>query len=394
MAVRGGLSRTRLERMRDVLAGRIEQGVAPGIVTAVSRHGEVHVDAIGMQNIANSVPMRHQTIFRTASMTKPIAAVATMILVEECKLRLDEPVDRLLPELAQRKVLKRLDRPLDETVPAHRPVTVRDLLTMRMGFGMIMEPSGDWPIQRAMTEAGLEPGPKPPALAPDDLMRCYGSLPLMHQPGERWLYHNSFDILSVLVARAADLPFEDFLAERIFVPLEMKDTGFAVPEAKRERLAACYQADPASGGLMLCDDGFAVQPSGSAGLFSTVDDYLAFGQMMLNGGRYGSKRILARPTVELMTADQITPAQKATSPFSPGFWEQRGWGFGVSMIARRDDVAAVPGRYGWDGGFGTSWSSDPHEDMVAVLMMQRLFDSVVVDLHADFWTLAYQAIDD
>jgi CubicO group peptidase (beta-lactamase class C family) len=331
MAVRGGLSRTRLERMRDVLAGRIEQGVAPGIVTAVSRHGEVHVDAIGMQNIANSVPMRHQTIFRTASMTKPIAAVATMILVEECKLRLDEPVDRLLPELAQRKVLKRLDRPLDETVPAHRPVTVRDLLTMRMGFGMIMEPSGDWPIQRAMTEAGLEPGPKPPALAPDDLMRCYGSLPLMHQPGERWLYHNSFDILSVLVARAADLPFEDFLAERIFVPLEMKDTGFAVPEAKRERLAACYQADPASGGLMLCDDGFAVQPSGSAGLFSTVDDYLAFGQMMLNGGRYGSKRILARPTVELMTADQITPAQKATSPFSPGFWEQRGWGFGVSM---------------------------------------------------------------
>jgi CubicO group peptidase (beta-lactamase class C family) len=125
-----------------------------------------------------------------------------------------------------------------------------------------------------------------------------------------------------------------------------------------------------------------------------VDDYLALGQMMLNGGRYGSKRVLARPTVELMITDQITPTQKAASPFSPGFWDQRGWGFGVSMIARCDDVAAVPGRYGWDGGFGTSWSSDPHEDMVAVLMVQRLFDSVVVDLHADFWTLAYQAIDD
>jgi CubicO group peptidase (beta-lactamase class C family) len=145
----------------------------------------------------------------------------------------------------------------------------------------------------------------------------------------------------------------------------MKDTGFAVPEAKRERLAACYEADPASAGLMLCDDGFAVQSSGSAGLFSTVDDYLA-----LNGGRHGTTRILARPRVELMTTDQITPAQKAASPFSPGFWDQRGWGFGVSMIKRRDDVAAV-----------------------AVLMVQRLFDSVV-DLHADFWTLAYQAIDD
>jgi CubicO group peptidase (beta-lactamase class C family) len=291
MAVSGGFSRTRLERMHDVLAGRIEQGVAPGIVTAVSRHGEVHVDAIGMQDIAGSMPMRHDTIFRTASMTKPIAAVAAMILVEECRLRLDEPVDRLLPELAGRKVLRRLDAPLDDTVPAHRPITLRDLLTMRMGIGMIVEPSGDWPIQRAVSEAGLDAGPNPPALAPDDLIRSYGSLPLMHQPGERWLYHNSFDILSVLVARAADLPFEVFLAERIFVPLDMKDTGFAVPEAKRERLATCYQAVPASAGLMLCDDGFAVHPSGSAGLFSTVDDYLAFGQMMLNGGRSGSKRI-------------------------------------------------------------------------------------------------------
>jgi CubicO group peptidase (beta-lactamase class C family) len=116
--------------------------------------------------------------------------------------------------------------------------------------------------------------------------------------------------------------------------------------------------------------------------------------MMLNGGRHGTKRILARPTVELMTTDQITPAQKAASPFSPGFWDRHGWGFGVSMITRRDGIAAVPGRYGWDGGFGTSWNSDPHEDMVGVLMMQRLFDPVVTDIHGDFWTLAYQAIDD
>ena len=240
---KGGLSKSRLERMHDVLARHVEQGAAAGIVTAVSRRGEAHLDAIGTQDLAGCAPMRHDTIFRIASMTKPVAAVAAMILVEECRPRLDEPVDWLLPELAGGKVLTRPDWPLDDTVPARRPISVRDLLTMRMGFGLIMEPSGDWPIQRAMSEAGSDPGANPPALAPDDLMCRFGSLPLMHQPGERWLYHSSFDILGVLVARAAGQPFEDFLAERIFVPLGMQDTAFAVPEAKRPRLAASHQAD-------------------------------------------------------------------------------------------------------------------------------------------------------
>jgi CubicO group peptidase (beta-lactamase class C family) len=174
----------------------------------------------------------------------------------------------------------------------------------------------------------------------------------------------------------------------------MKDTAFGMPEAKRGRLAACYQAEGVTGGLLPRDEGrFAVSPSGSTGLFSTVEDYLAFGRMMLNGGRHGADRILARPTVEVMTTDQLTPAQKAASPFFPGFWDSLGWGLGVSMITRRDDVAAVPGRYGWNGGFGTSWGSDPHEDMVAILMIQRLYDPVVATINADFWALAYQAID-
>jgi CubicO group peptidase (beta-lactamase class C family) len=220
-------------------------------------------------------------------------------------------------------------------------------------------------------------------------------LPLIHQPGERWLYHSSFDLLGVLIARAADQSFEDFLAERIFGPLGTRDTGFSVPEAKRVRLATCYEADTATGGLALRDeDRFAVFPSGSTGLFSTVDDELAFGRMMLNGGRHGAERILARPTVEVMTTDQLTPAQKAASPFFPGFWDNHGWGFGVAIVTRRDGVAAVPGRYGWDGGFGTSWYSDPHEDLVAILMIQRLYDPIVAAINADFWTLAYQAIDD
>lgn len=389
-----GLSKVRLGRMHDVMTAYVERGDVPGVVTALSRHGEVHVDAIGRQAIGGSEAMRRDTIFRVASMTKPIAAAAAMILVEECRLRLDEPVDRLLPELAGRKVLKRLDGPLDDTVPASRPITTRDLLTMRMGFGLIVEPSGGYPIQKALNETGLNPGPNPPALSPDDLMRCFGDLPLMHQPGERWMYHSSFDVLGVLIARAAGMPLEDFLLERIFAPLGMKDTAFSVAQEKRERLAACYHANPASGDLVPRDEGrFAVSPGGSTGLFSTVDDYLAFGRMMLNGGRYGAERILARPSIELMTTDHVTQAQKAASPFFPGFWDSQGWGFGVSMVTRRDGVEA-PGCYGWMGGFGTSWSSDPYEDMVAILLMQRLYDPVVTDINADFRTLAYQAIDD
>ena len=385
-----GLSRARLRRMREVMAGHVGRGAAAGMVTAVSRRGEVQVDAI-----RGADPIRRDTIFRIASMTKPVTAAAALILVEECRLRLDEPVDRLLPELAGRKVLRRIDGPLEDTMPADRPVTLRDLLTMRMGFGLIMEPSRNWPIQKAMNEAGIAPGPNPPALAPGELIAAFGRLPLMEQPGARWRYHSSFDVLGVLIARAAGMRLEEFLAERIFAPLGMADTGFAVPEAKRSRLAACYQADATTGRLLPREEGrFSVFPGGSTGLFSTADDYLAFGRMLLDGGRHGASRILARPTVEVMTTDQLTPAQKAASPFFPGFWDNRGFGFGVSMITRRDGIAAVPGRYGWVGGYGTSWSSDPQEDMVAILMLQRLFDPVVVEIEADFWTLAYQAIDD
>jgi CubicO group peptidase (beta-lactamase class C family) len=185
----GGLSQARLGCMHDVMAGYVELGEVPGIVTLVSRRGEVHVDAIGMKAVGGSDPIRHDTIFRITSMTKPITAAATMILVEECKLRLDEPVDRLLPELAGRRVLKRLDGALDDTVPAHRPITVRDLLTFRMGFGIVMGPPDVSPIQKAVSEQQIFIGPpKPPTLhAPDEWIRRFATLPLMHQPGEKWM---------------------------------------------------------------------------------------------------------------------------------------------------------------------------------------------------------------
>ncbi len=398
----GGLSRMRLARMHDVMVGYVERGELPGLVTLVSRRGAVHVDAIGARTIGESAPMRRDTIFRISSMTKPITAAATMILVEECKLRLDDPVDRWLPELADRKVLKRLDGPLDDTVPANRPITVRDLLTFRMGFGQMLAPPDAYPILLAANEQRIGMGPPTPSTmpAPDEWMRRLGNLPLMYQPGERWMYNTGSDVLGVLLARVSGQPLETFLRERLFEPLGMKDTSFSVPAASLDRLATSYWPDPTSGQLVVYDEARGGQwsrppafPSGAGGLVSTIDDYLAFGQMMLSQGKHQSLRILSRLAVELMTTDQLTPEQKAVSGLFPGFFDSYGWGFGVSVITRRDDIAAVPGRYGWDGGMGTSWYSDPREEMVIILMTQCAWTSPSPP-NVYFWTLAYQAIDD
>jgi CubicO group peptidase (beta-lactamase class C family) len=199
--------------MHDVMAGHVERGEVPGLVTLVNRRGEVHIEAIGVQASGRRDPMRRDTIFRIASMTKPIAAVAAMILVEECRLRLDEPVDRWLPELAGRMVLKRLDGPLDDTVPAKRPLSLRDLLTLRMGLGYVMDAAGPYPILKAANERKLLLGPtRPQSLpAPDEWIRGVATLPLMYQPGERWMYDVGLDVLGVLIARAAGQPLEAFL---------------------------------------------------------------------------------------------------------------------------------------------------------------------------------------
>jgi len=400
----GGFSTARLGRMHDVMARHVDRGEAPGLITALSRRGETQVDVIGTKTVGAEDPMRRDTIFRIASMTKPVIAVATMILVEECVLRLDDPVDRLLPELADRRVLSRVDGPLEDTVPAVRPITLRDLLTFRLGFGLLTAPEDTAPVARAAQELGIWVGmPDPSGVPePDEWMRRLGSLPLMHQPGERWLYHTGSQVLSVLIARATGRPLEDFLRERIFEPLGMADTGFHVPREKLGRLATSYLPDAATGKLERYDGAedsrWAAPPAfpdGGGGLVSTVDDFLAFGRMMLDRGRsVDGGRVLSRPSVELMTTDQLTPAQKAVSGLLPGAWDNLGWGFGVSVVTGRDGVAAVPGKFGWDGGFGTSWASDPAEEMVAVLLTQRAQFPLFSPLYLDFWTLAYQAIDD
>jgi CubicO group peptidase (beta-lactamase class C family) len=399
----GGLSQTRLGRLHDVMAAHVERGAMPGVVTVVSRRGETYVDVIGTQAVGYDTPMRRDTLFRISSMTKPVSAVAAMILVEECRLRLDDPLDPLLPELADRRVLKALNGPLEDTVPANRPLTLRDLLTFRMGFGALFGSPEKYPILAAAMQRGVAVGPPKPQTSPtaDEYLRGLGELPLMYQPGERWLYDTGSTVLGVLISRVTGRPLETFLRERIFEPLGMADTAFHVSAAKIDRLATSYLANPATGELDLFDEAAGGQWSSpppmqaaNGGLVSTADDYLAFGTMLLNMGRHGTDRILSRPTVQTMTTDQLTPAQKAVSGFFPGYFDNRGWGFGMSVVTGRDDVYATPGRFGWDGGLGTAWWSDPAEDLVAIMLTQRAEFHPVSQPYLDFWTSVYQAIDD
>jgi CubicO group peptidase (beta-lactamase class C family) len=379
----------RVRRMHDAMAAHIGRREMPGAVTLLARGDDVHVDTLGSRALDGAEPMRRDTIFRISSMTKPVAAAATMMLVEEGLLGLDEPVDRLLPELAGRRVLRRLDGPLDDTVPARRPITARDLLTSRMGFGL-GPTRGRPPVVDAAAALDLGMGPPVPATphGPDEWLRRFATLPLMHQPGEGWTYQTSFCVLGVLLARAAGEPLETVLRERIFAPLGMPDTGFRVRADQLDRLAPCYVA--ARGGLELLD---GVEdsawsrppafPDAEGGLVSTVDDYLAFARMLLGRG----PRLLSLESVAAMTADQLTPEQRAMAGDFLG--EDRSWGFGLGVAAGGDRPG---GRYGWEGGLGTSWSTSPQDGSVAILMTQRLPPSW--DVLVDFWALAHEPIEE
>lgn len=392
----------RQARMHEALHRHVTAGRIPGLVALVRHRRREHVEVIGATDFDGGPPMRRDTIFRLASTTKPITAVGAMILVEECRLRLDDPVDDWLPELAQRRVLRTPESLLDDTVAAARPITLRDLLTFRSGYGELGFLAPSCPFQRALSAAGLSLNEWPFAGTADEFLKRLGALPLAHQPGDRWLYHTSGEILGVLIARAAGRPLGAFLRERIFEPLGMSDTGFHVPAPQLDRLPPCYGSDPLSGRLVVLQQarsGYAAEPpvfeSGAGGLVSTADDLAEFGRMMLGGGTLGGERILSRPSVELMTMDHLTPEQKAVSPFFERFWDTRGWGLGMGVITRHSDVAEVPGRFGWDGAFGTSWYADPREGLVGVFLTQRRPDRLALPpfVH-DFWTSAYQLIED
>ena len=388
-----GLSKVGLEHLHEVMAGHVGAGRVPGLVLALSRGDDVHTDAIGVAAVGGSEPIRPDAIFRITSMTRPVTAVATLMLVEQGRLALDEPVGRLLPELAGRRVLRHLNGPVDDTVAAERPVTVRDLLTFRSGFGMILASPDEYPILQAEQALELRSvGPPTPVTPhdPDEWLRRMGSLPLMDQPGGQWRYNTSSQVLGVLVARASGQPAEAFYAERIFGPLGMHDTGFRVPPDELHRLVPCYQE---AGGVLVPfdDDGqwscSRVFTDGGAGLVSTVGDYLSFGQMLLAGGVHRGARILAPELVAAMTTDQLTPGQRdSAGPILDG----RGWGFGLSIIDP-PEPAGLKG-YGWNGGFGTAWANDPGEGLVAILCTQVLAAPGSPAVEADFWSATYQSL--
>lgn len=376
-----GFSPTRLDRWRAGLADHVERGSAPGLVALVDRGGETHVAVAG--------GLTRDTLFRISSMTKPVTAVAAMALFEDCALRLDDPVDDLLPELAGVRVLRELGAAVTDTVPLQRPISVRDLMTSTFGHGQLLAPPGTYPVQAALAEIGLEPGPPRPSLVPraDEWMALLGSVPLLAQPGASWFYNTAYDVLGVLIARASGMSLSDFLAARVFGPLGMVDTGFSVAAGSLPRLPTAHAGtsvfDPPSGQWS------APPPfeSGAGGLVSTVDDYLAFGRMLLGGGG----EVLSPASVALMTQDQLTPGQKTGGGFLD--FSRFGWGFGMSVVTRRTDVFMTPGRFGWDGGMGTSARMDPALDVTTVLMTQQLWTSPTGPLlvhDADVW--AYQAL--
>src|SRR6266480_3563110 len=356
------------EKLEQIIETAVARGDAPGVVAAVSRGDETHIATAGVM-AAGGPPMRLSTLFRIASITKPVTAAVVLSLAEDGLIGLDEPVDRLLPELADRRVLRHPDRPLTDTVAAERAVTTRDLLAFTWGFGMqgamFMAPE-PWPIVSAVAERELGSfGPANPDTTPepDTFMARLGDLPLLAQPGERWLYSAGSQVLGVLAARAAGAPFEDVMRERVLAPLGLHDTAFYASDTSR--LATAYEN--VDGKLAVRDrpDGQWWRPprfpDGAGGLVSTAADLVAFGRMLLRGG----DPVLKPGTVAEMTRDQLTPAQRARVWPGFSFLDDRGWGYGVSV---------TEWGYTWEGGSGTAWSNTPDQDLTVVVLTQRAPD--------------------
>jgi CubicO group peptidase (beta-lactamase class C family) len=357
------------ERLDQIVEAAVAQGQAPGVVAAVAQGDATYIKAAGSMAVGGP-PMREDTVFRISSTTKSITAAVILGLIEDGLLGLDEAVDKHLPELAGRRVLRRPDGPLDDTVPAARPVTVRDLLTFTWGFGMqgaMFTGAETWPIVEAVGERELNSfGPPVPGTTPepDAWLRRLAELPLLAQPGERWLYSAGSQVLGVLAARAGGAPFGEVMRARILEPLGMRDTGFFAPDPAR--LATAYENR--DGQLTVTDppDGAWSRPpafpDGAGGLVSTAADLLAFGRMLLRGG--GS--VLTPRTVAEMTRDQLTDLQRARIWPGFSFLDDRGWGYGVSVLA--------DGSYTWEGGLGTTWVNVPDQDLTVVVLTQRAAD--------------------
>jgi CubicO group peptidase (beta-lactamase class C family) len=375
--------------LHDTLRAHVDNGSVPGAVGLVARGDQIEVATAGSMAVGGAA-MARDSIFRFASITKPVTAAAVMMLVEDGRLGLDDPVDRWLPELAGPRVVRTPASPAGDVVPAARPITVFDLLSSTAGYGVPSDftlPAVQrlFPVQKD----GREPRSFP---APDAWMAALAQVPLLYQPGEAWLYDTCSTLQGVLISRVSGQSLPGFLAERVFVPLGMPDTGFEVPAAKRDRFTSYYRTDPA-GGLELADgpggqwSTMPEFPLGNGGLAGTADDWLAFARMLLAGGTAADgRRLLSADSVRLMTSDHTSPAQREIGTL---FLEGQGWGFGGSVDVTAIDPWNVPGRYGWVGGTGTSAHITPSAGTVAILLTQVATDSPAPQpWMPDFWRYA------
>ncbi|MFE2888574.1 serine hydrolase domain-containing protein [Streptomyces graminifolii] len=379
-----------MSSLHDTLRRRVDDGTVPGAVGLVARGDDVEVVTVGSVDVEGTAPMARDSIFRIASVSKPVTAAAVLALVEDGRLALDAPVEEWLPELAKPTVVRTPSSPVDDVVPAERPVTVEDLLSFRAGWGF----PDDFFLPAVQALLAFQQDGRAPYLqpGPDEWLAALAKIPLVRQPGAAWLYNTCSDIQGVLVARASGSSFPDFLAERFFGPLGMTDTGFTVPESKRSRFTTAYtpgelgaleQADTPDGGFSRPP----AFPSGAGGLVSTADDLLAFHRMLgADGTSPDGTRVLSPTSVSRMTTNHLTAAQREASAL---FLEGQGWGYGGQVDVDPIDPWNVPGRYGWVGGTGTAAHVIPPTGTVTVLLTQVAMTSPTpTALMREFWASA------
>ncbi|MGJ4892356.1 serine hydrolase domain-containing protein [Bradyrhizobium sp. HKCCYLRH3099] len=372
---RRGFDPAALAAIGPALAEFVHRGELAGIVSLTSRGGEVvHAETIGWRDVETKSPMRPDTLFRIASMTKPITSVATMMLVEEGRIGLADPISRWVPELADVRVLRNPAGPLDDTVPADRAITIEDLLTHRSGIAYAF--FSDGPLKLAYECALGDPAMN--RSTPDEWLAALGRLPLAYQPGDRFHYGHSTDVLGFLLGRVEGKPFREVLRERIFTPLGMADTDFWLPHDKRDRLASLYSYEEAAGRLAKLEpvmyDAPPAYTPGGGGLISSAPDYHRFARMLLEGGELNGVRLLRRETVELMRTNRLTPSQRQVPFAGMPLWQTCGFGLGLAIVETsvgNPYACGASGSMTWPGIFGTWWQADPVNDLIMIYLIQH-----------------------
>ena len=397
---KAGFSEARLARLTADMHGYVERGDVSGVVTLAWRRGETaHFEASGWCDDAGQLPMQRDTLFRIASMTKPVTSAAIMMLIEQDQLTLDAPVANWLPELAAPRVLRDPTGELDQTDAARASITVLDLLTHRAGFAYHFTATGPLAAAYEVVFNGFESN-----AGPDAWLARVATLPLMFQPGARWHYGIATDILGVLIQRVSGLTLGEFFRTRIFEPLGMRDTAFWVPEAQLKRLATAFSIEPGTRRRIVEDRPETSRwanprrfQGGGGGLISTAEDYLQFARLLLGRGRVGEVRLLSHRSVDLMRSNFLSRDQRRMPAFGHVLWAGQGFGLGLSVVD--DPAQQLPlgyrstGSFSWPGAYGTTWFADPVEDLIGLMLIQRRALEPF-PMSVDFERRLYDAIDD